>query len=139
MYIDILLSATDQNIDQAMTVHVTPSIELKEGSKAISVSIKFYISWISVPFPYRKRDEQFSRSNLERRNAIVIKGNGVDVRNVPQPIPIDNLSWDPDFKFPRNQERHKVGTSTSVEYTTKTKDEYRVVFKRTIKLNFWCL
>lgn len=52
LYMDYMFSAADKNIDQILTVYVKPSIDLLEGSKALAVSTKLYMSWIDTPHPF---------------------------------------------------------------------------------------
>lgn len=61
LYTEYMFSAEDKNIDSILTIYVKPTLDLLEGSKAVAISTKIYMSWNEVPHPFRKRDEEFNK------------------------------------------------------------------------------
>lgn len=130
LYTDCMFSAMDKNIDAIMTFLVKPTIEMMEGSKAIKVSTKIYMSWIEEPHSFRRRDEEFNTNSLSKGRAIVIKSSGTSINSIPQPVPIERLTFDLEFDFPKRKPILHIGESSQVEYKLNTKQGLHIKLKK---------
>lgn len=73
-----------------------------------------------------------TKNNLQKGKTAVIKSSGMDVRSIPQPIPVEELNWDLEFDFPRKNPILHVGETSQVEYKLKTRDNLNIRLKRPI-------
>lgn len=128
IHTDFTLSMKDQNLSEAFVIIIDPTINMTEGSRAISIGINTYMNWNEFGRAYRVRDsEGINTGSLRKGKSVVIKSQRMDVRAIPQPIPVDKLDYDLDFAFPKARKViTQAGTSTEVEHTYSTKKELHV-------------
>ena len=113
--LDHTISAMDKHIEDSLVLDIKAGIDLQPGSKSLSISVCTYSSWISESHPFRCRTGEFGLSELKVGKSIYLKPRDMDVMNVPQPIPIDELNYDLDFVF-TDQTPLKPSVSSQVKY-----------------------
>lgn len=133
LFTDLFFSAAEKNIDQILTIQAKPTVERLEGSKALAVSVNTYMSWIDVPHPFRKRDAEFNKGSLQRGKSVIIKSSNMDVSAIPQPIPVEGLTYDLDFDFERKRPPLKIGEANEVDYMLKTKKGISLRLKQPVE------
>ncbi|UML14524.1 movement protein [Viola yellow mottle virus] len=128
MELDYCLSATDRNIDSALRLSVIADNNVMEGSKNLAVSIKTYLQWHDAVQPFRKPLEN-GEGKVAPGSAIVIKSSSMDVTTIPQPIPIDALTYNLEFDFPKRDRKIKVGESSNTDYVIQGNNSLKIRLK----------
>ncbi|AFO54489.1 movement protein [Rose yellow vein virus] len=126
--LDLLVSANDKNLEDLIVFDIKADIDLVEGSQALAISTHVYASWTKAPNPFRKRDGEFSLEQLQKGKAIFLKPKEMDIITLPKPIPLDNLNYDLEFNFQKEQKLQPM-VSNDVDYKLSTKDEFIVRLK----------
>ena len=117
--VDMTLSVNDANIEDCLVIDVFADIDMEPGSKAIAVVTQLYASYTPNPNPFRTRDGQYGMNKLKEGKTVYIKPSDMDVVNIPQPIPIEDLNYDLEFEF-TDYVKPKPRVSNTVKYAVET-------------------
>lgn len=128
MQLDCLLNISDKNIDQALRLAVKADNQVLEGSKNLAISTRCYIQWQESVQPFRK-EIRTEKGKIDPGQAVVIKSGKFDVCTIPQPIPIDSLTYNLEFDFPNRKPKLQRGESSTTNYIIQGENSLRIRLK----------